>query len=246
MRILMIAPTRADLPNVAAEAAAVVNAHGGILLQGEVLERDLRDAASQGGFDGVWFATHSTGGEVLLSSEALGESPLIAYVAASGASWVFFNSCTSILLAQRVVDQTAADVICTIAEAPDSLAMRTGVVFARQLAVLGNVRAAYERSRPGDNRTYVYLRGRGLMNGTVTAGGSDRLLQLMDQLQRDVSAMAGDLKVLKMQQDSVEQRLTRIEQQLRPSSTWQTWIMLVAGLVMAAVLIVALLRLGAG
>ena len=134
MSVLMVAPTRADLPNVAFEAAAVVNALGGQLVQGAVTERDVRDAASAGSFDGIWFATHADCNRVLLSEESLSEAALVAYVAASGASWCFLNTCQSIGLGQRIIDETQADVICTIAAAPDGEAMRTGVLFARQLS----------------------------------------------------------------------------------------------------------------
>lgn len=256
MTVLVIAPYRADLPNVSTEAAAVVNALGGQIIQGPVTEREVRDAASTGRFDGIWFATHSNCDRLWLAGdESLSESSLVAYVAASGASWCFINTCQSIGLGQRIIDETQADVICTVAAAPDPDAMRTGVLFARQLQLLGNVRDAYERSKPGGNRLYVYLENyrQRTMTALTTiqpANPADRLQTTMDEMRREISNVASDVAVLKsemrkveLSQGRTEDRLAMIERQIRPVSTWTTWLMLAIGLVMCAMVILLLVRI---
>lgn len=261
MTVLMIAPTRADLPNVAVEAAAVVNSLGGRLLQGPVTERELRDAAAEGGYDGIWFATHTRCDRVLLAEEELSEEALVAYVAASGASWCFLNSCQSIAAGQRLIDETRADVICTVSAQPDAGAMRTGVLFARQVAALGDVRAAYERSKPGGNRLYVFLENyrqremAAIASTSATAGNfpaAERLQTTMDEMRRDMSRVASDVEVLKSQttrmetrQQRMEDRLDKIEHELKPIPTWQTWAMLAIGGLMCVLVALLLLRLGA-
>lgn len=157
MRALIIAPHHPDLPNVAAEVAAVSNAHPGHLLQGQVDERDIAQAVAPGGYDLFWCCTHSTRDGILLNNGILPASRLITYITASGASIVMLNTCESIHLAAQIVDATTASVIATISDLPDTLAATTGALFARQLAQLGDPRAAYQRSKPGQNRTYVYL-----------------------------------------------------------------------------------------
>ena len=261
MTVLMIAPTRSDLPNVAAEAAAVTNALGGQLVQGIVTERDIRDAAAAGGFDGIWFATHAgktPGGEVrvLLSEESLSEAAVVAYVAASGASWCFLNTCASNMLGLRILDETPADVICTVSETPDPDAMRTGVLFARQLALLGDTREAYERSKPGGNRSYAYLDNyhrqlRMAITGQAGFPAQDRLQASMDELRREVSKIGSDVEVLKSQttvistrQQRMEDRLVEIERQLRPVPTWQTWAMLIIGLAICIGMTMLLVQAG--
>lgn len=249
MSVLMIAPSRSDLPNVATEAAAVVNALGGKLLQGTVAERDVRDACSHGRSDGIWFATHTICDRVLLSEDSLSEAALVAYVAASGASWCFLNTCQSIALGQRIIDETSADVICTVSANPDPDAMRTGVLFARQLALLGDPRAAYERSKPGGNRLYVYLenyrqRGMAVSGGTGSYPAQDRLQMTMDEMRREMSQMASDIAVLKTKLASIEARQERFEYQLRPIPSWQTWAMLAFGLAATIGIIGLLLRVG--
>jgi hypothetical protein len=254
MSVLMIAPTRSDLPNVAIEAAAVVNALGGKLVQGPVTERDVRDAASAGTYDGIWFATHCDGNHVLLSEGSLSEATLVAYVAASGASWCFLNTCQSIALGKRLIDQTQADVICTITSTPDGEAMRTGVLFARQLSLLGDAREAYERSKPGDDRNYLYLDNyrQRQMSAIGSAGAfpaQDRLQATMDDMRKDLAKVATDVEVLKSgtirietRQQRMEDRLDEIERQLRPQPNWQTWTMLFFGLVACLLITLLLLR----
>jgi len=251
MSVLMIAPSRPDLPNVATEAAAVVNSLGGKLLQGTVAERDVRDACSDGSFDGIWFATHTICDRVLLSEDALSEAALVAYVAASGVSWCFLNTCQSIALGQRLIDETPADVICTVSANPDPDAMRTGVLFARQLALLGDPRAAYERSKPGGNRLYVYLenyrqRGVAVNSSPGAYPAQERLQMTMDEMRREMSQMASDIAVLKTKLASIETRQERFEYQLRPIPSWQTWAMLAFGLTATIGIIGLLMRAGGG
>jgi hypothetical protein len=262
MSVLMIAPTGSDLPNVAIEAAAVVNALGGTLVQGPVTERDVRDAASAGGFEGIWFATHAgiVDGitRVLLSEESLSEESVVAYVAASGASWCFLNTCASNVLGLRILDETLADVLCTVSALPDPNAMRTGVLFARQLALLKDPWTAYQRSKPGGNRQYNFLvnyRQRemvvaGTAGSPAQSQQQERLQITMDEMRRDVGTIASDVAVLKTQmrqvetkQDRADDRLSRIEDQLRPAPVWQTWAMLIIGLIMCVAVVALLLRL---
>lgn len=264
MSVLMIAPTHSNLPNVAREAAVVVNALGGKLLQGQVTEKDVQDAASEGGFDGIWFATHAgvtPEGDirVLLSGESLSEAAVVAYVAASGASWCFLNTCQSNVLGLRIIDETPADVICTVSANPDPDAMRTGVLFARLLAQIGTPRAAYERAKPGGNRNFVYLENYNRQSEMTAISGSgiypaqdaNRLQTTMDEMRRDMSGMASDVAVLKTRtgniesrQERIEARLKDIEYQLRPTPSWQTWAMLIFGLVASIGIVMLLLQAG--
>ena len=160
MRALILAPHHPNLPDVAAEAATVANAHmGSVLLQGKIAERDLAQAVAPGGFDLFWACTHGTRDGVLLSDGLLDAGKLITYISASGASTVMLNTCESIHLAAQIVDSTPASVVATIQEegVTDALAATTGAMFASQLAHTKDPRKAYERSKPGHNRTYVYL-----------------------------------------------------------------------------------------
>lgn len=174
MRALILAPTHPQLPNVAGEAATVANALiGSVLLQGKITERDLAQAVAPGGFDLFWACTHGTRDGVLLSEGWLDAGKLITYISASGASTVMLNTCESIHLAAQIVDSTPASVVATIQEGddalPDTLAAATGAMFASQLAHTKDVRKAYERSKPGHNRTYVFLANANAQTMATTA-----------------------------------------------------------------------------
>lgn len=73
----------------------------------------------------------------------------------------------------------------------------------------------------------------------------DRLAATMDKIREDVGRLSTDVEVVKARLANMDARLQTIERDIRPAPTGLTWIMLVAGLVMAAVLVFALLRLGA-
>lgn len=161
MKILILAPhhtAHPHLPHVANEAAAASNEHpGSKLLAGQVGERDVANAAGPGGFDMFWLATHVVDSDVLLSDSILPADNLITYIKASGAATVFLNTCSSVAIAQRIVDETDAHAITTVSDLPDEHAMATGILFARQLATLGDPRQAYERSKPARNKIYLFL-----------------------------------------------------------------------------------------
>jgi hypothetical protein len=273
MRILMIAPTRADLPAVAKEAAAVASSHQVELLQGDdVRESDVAKAAADGGFDVIWFATHlaqdEAGGCLLLSREVLGIGAVAAYVAASGARLAIFNTCASIELAVQVLDDTPADVIATVSAAPDREAMRTGLLFARLLALCGDFRAAYERAKPGRNRQYVYLEnvrthsvrsdeaGMTMMaRAEPTNQMQDRLLTTMDEMRKELGRVGTDVEVLKSKvtsietkQDRMDARLQEIERRLSlPGRVeWDTWLVLIISGLLAVVLMISVFTLARG
>lgn len=177
MRILIFnPPTTPRLPSAAREVSKVINAHpGSVLLQGDdVNEQDLADAIEEGiedaGFDMIWLVAHCNQDGLHLPNALITAEALTSYVASSGATLVYLNTCSSIYLAQLIVDATHASVIATIADVPDRVAMRTGLLFAKQLATLDDPRQAYEKSKPGQNRTYVYLQ-----NSHTHPGGKKEL-----------------------------------------------------------------------
>lgn len=108
--------------------------------------------------DGLWLAGHMNAqGDFLLDGGDLISPSALTSLVRGRFQWVFLNSCQSIFSAQSLQNETEADVVCTVVEVPDIDAYRTGALFANWLSRLGDVRAAYDHSRPGGNRVYVYL-----------------------------------------------------------------------------------------
>ncbi len=82
--------------------------------------------------------------------------------------------------------------------------------------------------------------------GGIVMTDLDRVATTMDEIRRDVIRLTTDVEVVKTRLSDMDTRLRTIEPDMRPAPTWQTWLMLIAGLLMTVVTIAALLRLGAG
>jgi hypothetical protein len=244
-RILLIAPSGTGLPDMAREIAAIASQHDVNLQMGPVTEDDVRREAARGGYDIFWVVAHCDGACVWVQGgdgqpAGICGDDIVSYVAASGASLCVLNTCQSVGIARQILQSTGADVICTVADPSepnpgvlDKDAMRTGVLFAGQLAVRGDYREAYERSKPGSNRMYLYLDNRERMAAQASpqrdyTGDSDPMSSrslLMVTLQRlesgigDIRTAQGaastDIAVLRRDMESsmkaLEERLARLE-----------------------------------
>lgn len=233
MRILLIAPSQASLPQSAQEVEAVVNSGLSVkLLQSNVSQRDLvSELSTPGRYDIIWFATHSDGNGILLTNEVLSPSAVISLVRGSGAKLVFLNTCSSVSTASAIQNEATVDVICTITDVPDVDAYRTGAQFAAKLLQTGDFRKSYELSKPGRNSTYIYLSAAGpLQNGK---SDYEKLRKTVDELEsaarlRDKSTVHskvdelnaigaridqqdGELKAIKGDMHDVKQRVTTLE-----------------------------------
>jgi len=157
--VLLVAPA-ADLLYIAEEVQAIVNTAGLAvrLLQGAVAERDISEALSRGRYDCLWLATHGNEHGVLLSGDAtLPTSALTALVRGHAIPFVVLNTCSSLTTAMQINQEARADVVATVAAVPDVEAYRTGALLAHHLGLGSTPREAYEASKPGGNRTYIYL-----------------------------------------------------------------------------------------
>jgi len=65
-------------------------------------------------------------------------------------------------LAHEIWSRSGVSVVCTIVNVPDRMAFTTGRLLAEKLGEHGDLRQAYEESRPGANRVYVFLPGESL------------------------------------------------------------------------------------
>lgn len=187
MRILLVAPST-GLAYAAEEVQAVVNTTGLSvrLLQGTVNERDVIEALRQRQYDCLWLATHGNQQGVLLSNNAtLSTSALTALVRSHGIQFVFLNTCTSLQTAMQINQEAQADVVATVVEVPDAEAYRTGALLAYHVGQGDTTRDAYEASKPGGNRTYVYL-SRGTRNRS-TDDDHAPMEHRVSALERDVS-----------------------------------------------------------
>lgn len=160
LKILLVAP-RTDLLYVDAEVQEVLRLRPMLEVttrMGEVRHVDLLTDVDSDEYDVFWFSGHATNKGLLLSDGTLSPAELAPLIRRRF-SLVFLNSCDSIETAQMLQDETEASVIATVVDVPDRLSFQTGALFARELARSGDISSAYYASRPGENRTYVYLAG---------------------------------------------------------------------------------------
>lgn len=246
MNVLLVAPTVTDppLPQVDAEIQAVVNSGLQVrLLHGSVSQRDVMAELAGRAFDVLWLATHGDAQGVLLSDGKLSAGALTTLVRSSRVPFVFLNTCDSVQVALAIQQEANVAVVCTVAPVPDVDAFTTGSIFAQQLARTGDTRMAYEASKPGGNRVYLYL--------APPRSGDGDIPMLRRQVERINAALIRDnpqeahnvitdaiatLTRLDERLMGVEERVANIEQRMDPPPlVWALRLAALAVLVFAGV-----------
>lgn len=157
MKVLLIAPRTANLLYSDAEVQGLVRSGLDITPRiGIVRHEDVLTDIDSDEYDVFWFCGHTTQEGMVLSDGVLSASELTPMIR-NRFGLVVLNTCDSVSTAQMLQNETEAEIIATIIEAPDRLAYQTGTLFARELARSGDVANAYFAAKPGHNRTYVYL-----------------------------------------------------------------------------------------
>lgn len=159
LSILMVAPEHPDLPNVAAEVAAVAAHHETVVLTGVVRDADVARAIEEGPYDVIWFASHGLESGIQLSDGLLSIDGCGQYVRASEAGLCVLNTCESELVALSIVATTDANTICTIADVYDRDASRLGILLARELGRTDDYHDAYQQVRPANGNYRYYQAG---------------------------------------------------------------------------------------
>ncbi len=175
------------------------------------LVRALRDTEA----DVLWVAGHAGVDGLPLSDGVLSPSAFAALVRGRFAL-IYINTCESLALAQMIQNETEAAVVCTVASVADATAYQTGSLFAAELARTGDFRAAYHRSRPGENKDYVLLAGEQDKRTMIIDKDTEHALQQeIARLSHEISNLAqqiyelraegkAELTVLKARTDAVE------------------------------------------
>jgi hypothetical protein len=153
----MVAPDHADLPNVAAELAAVSSQHDTVRLVGMVRDADMASVVQEGPFDVLWFASHGSKHGVLLSDGPLDIQGVGQYVRAAGAKLCVLNTCDSENVALSIISGGTADMICTIGPVGDQNAARLAILLAGELTRTRDSYEAYLQVRP-EGGSYRYYK----------------------------------------------------------------------------------------
>jgi hypothetical protein len=148
-RLLVIAPGDSGLEVVPEIDALFELGYSPQIVQGQVTRERLFQIVRNREFDGIHFAGHSDRDGVILSGDELMEAPsVVQLVKATGAQFVFLNGCETAEIGQLLVDEHVPAVICTLRRVSDTMAQETAQVFYKALAELGDLRSAYNESKP--------------------------------------------------------------------------------------------------
>ena len=156
MRVLLVAP-RSNLLEVEAEIEDVMRS--GLTVDpliGNVTRTALLRRMREHDYDVLWLATHGSADGVQLSDGILSASALVQQVR-DRFTLVVLNSCSSLSIAQLLQEEANTGVICTLIDVPDVQAYQTGSRLSSALAESSTVVEAYLASKPGGNRSYLYL-----------------------------------------------------------------------------------------
>lgn len=156
LRVLLVAP-RTDLLSVDSEIQDVIRSGLTVTpLLGTVNSVDLLREMRTGNYDVLWLATHGDGDGIKLSDGMFSAGELVPQVR-DRFTLVILNTCNSLLIAQMLQEEANVGVICTIISVPDRQAYQTGSRLASALAESDSLVSAYRASKPGQNRSYLYL-----------------------------------------------------------------------------------------
>lgn len=148
-RLLFIAPGDSGLDVVPEIDALFELGYSAQVVQGPVTRERLFGIVRNREFDAIHFAGHSNAEGVLLSNGEVFEAPsIVQLVKSTGATFVFLNGCESAEIGQLLVDEHVPAVLCTLRRITDVMARETAQVFYKALAELGDIRAAYNASKP--------------------------------------------------------------------------------------------------
>lgn len=203
-RVLLVVPD-ASLPHANDEIQAVVNSGLSVrLLNTNVTEDAISNELMRTDYDVLWFATHAEDdgddGRIWLSSEKyIGASALVQLCRGTKLRLIYLNTCSSFGIASAIQEETDLTVICTINNIDDYLAYRTGALFARRLAQIGDYRSAFEAAKPGRNRSYVFL-------GSYKRWQrlNDEILHLLQKMEKNIDAIAAYLGIQEQVEKQVE------------------------------------------
>lgn len=197
LNILLVAPDHPDLPNVAAETAAIRQNHEVVALLGPVRDADIARAVQNGPYDIIWFATHGNEGGVLLSDGLLSIDGVGQY--ARHAALCVLNTCSSENVAISIISGGDTDMICTIGDVRDTDAQRFGILLSGELTRYDDFHDAYLRARPEGGKYRYYRAGPGAPirryhDNDVLRDIQDRLIRIETRIEYELPQLKADLK----------------------------------------------------
>lgn len=159
MRVFLVAP-KSTLGHVPDEVQDILNSGLTVTssLLGDVTYTEFLREIRRQRADCLWLAMHgSSDGWQFVGGMVTGAA--LAALIRGRFSYVYLNTCQSLLPAQILQNEGKVDIVCTVKNVDDLGAYSTGSLMAAALAESDDFREAYERSKPANNTDYLYLTG---------------------------------------------------------------------------------------
>lgn len=158
MKVLLVAPSNKDLPNVNVEIQEVLRSGLDVTpLLGNVTAVDLLREIRAGDYDVLWLATHGDNHNIHLSSGVLLPATELVPQVRGRFRLVVLNTCNGLGAAQMLQEEANVGVICALTSVDDSIAYKFGVLLATALVEQSSIAEAYLSSKAGHNTNYLYL-----------------------------------------------------------------------------------------
>lgn len=158
MRVLLVAPRKADLVSVDAEVQDIWRSGLQVTpLVGEVTATTLLREIRDGDYDVLWLATHGNGSYVELSGDERVTAEELVPLVRGRFSLVVLNTCNSLRIAKMLQLQANVGVVCSLVSTPDTLAYKFGSLLSSALVEHATVADAYLATVFGNDETYLYL-----------------------------------------------------------------------------------------
>lgn len=161
MRILLIAP---DLKNVVIRAhqEALMRDIGGSGVQGTFLQEtvhteDVIRELRTGRYNVLMCMTHGFAQGIQLSDGQVVEPGQLGSLARFGVELVCLLACESVTAAQAMMQAARVDTIGLLTELASDDAYLVGSLFVQAMADGLDYRTAFEKARPGNDSSFIYL-----------------------------------------------------------------------------------------
>lgn len=197
---LAVAPRQPDLPMADSEVMALVNIlHADLLNGDEATATHLIDMLAAGTYRRLLLLTHGDKAGVVMADGHLSTSQLTSFSRIGELDLIVLNTCESLDVAMAMHNELpVTDLICTVRALPDPTALYLTKQLALQLSRGLSNQDAYERSKPGQNRDYLFI-PRSDRTGKYTVTPAERpdsmaedIVKIRDEVHRIVALVDGD------------------------------------------------------
>lgn len=230
MRVLLVAPAAADLPDQADEIAGIVRDLAGVVpLYGAVRERDILEAIRGEPLDGLIFSGHGSPEGIEIADGILTAEIIATYANRGRARWIVLNSCYSDAAITVLLLSTTADVAAARDEIPDRDAWRITRMIAQELTLNGgDIRAAFAALLPGQSERFRFYRNarrsdeKDATEDMETPTGR-RVEAQIEQMRDDISKVLAKIALMEYQISQLHAYNERALRGASPSAWAITW-----------------------